>query len=150
MLKLSWMISLGITLVGFLIIEYFFSYTPDSGNGNLGFVGVTLIFPFLLLSLFITFRYFLMIIRTSTNRFSIIYSIIFGSLILFASIYFAIDYKNNILDATGEQNLSLFTLTNETSRIYFNVYTFIFLHTVCGMIGVIVGTFSQNKKAETL
>lgn len=150
MLKVSWMISLAITLLGFLIIEYFYSYTPNTGNGNLGFIGVTLIFPFLLLSLFVTFRFFLLFIRNSTNRFSPIFSIILGLLIIIASVYFTIDYKNTIFNATGEIELSIFSLTNETCRIYFNIYTFTLLHSVAGVVGLIVGVFSHNKKAETL
>lgn len=51
--------------------------------------------------------------------------------------------------ATGVNELSFFTLTNETCRIYFNIYTFTLLHSIVGVVAVIVGALSQNKKAET-
>lgn len=143
------MISLAITLVGFLLMEYFFSYTVESGNGNFGFVGIILLLPFLLLSLFITIRYFIVVASDSSRR-SVIIGILIGVIIFVGSIYFAIDNKNHIISTTGDVTFSMFTLTAEASRIYFNLYTFISLHTACGLIGAIIHLFSNKNKAETL
>mgnify|MGYP003418036587 CR=1 FL=1 len=71
MLRLSWLISIGISLFGVLLIEHFFTLTADGNEthgGNLGAVGLALIAPFILLSLFITFRYFTERSRMARDR----------------------------------------------------------------------------------
>ena len=68
MLRLSWLISIGISLFGVLLIEHFFTITADDSgraNGNLGAVGLALVLPFILLSLstfFVGFTEFLGVI----------------------------------------------------------------------------------------
>lgn len=159
MLKLSWLISLGISLIGFLVIEHFFTIQPEgvSGNGNLGAVGITLVLPFLLLSLLTTFRYFLVLSQNMKDTINKIIFIISSFILIGVFVYFSIDYKNTILASLGgpvsDPNSTIygFPLLNQyTNHIFFNFYTFALVHTVSGTIGIIIGLLKPVKIKEEL
>ena len=132
MLRLSWLISLGISLFGVMLIEHFFTIEPDAvaNSGNLGALGLALVKPVLLLSLFSTFRYFTEVTRASHD--SIMRSILigFGFALLIVVIFYAIGYKNDVY-ASLNGNTSTpgsiiygFPMLNEyTNRIFINFYT---------------------------
>ena len=159
MLKLSWLISLGISLLGFLIIENFFTIKPEgvSGNGNLGAVGMALVLPFLLLSLLTTFRYFLTVSKQASDRLVKVISFIGGFALIGVLLYFAIDYKNNVLESLGgpvsnpDSKIYGYPILNQyTNRVYYNFYTFALIHSISGLVGAIVGILNTEKKKEEL
>ena len=157
--RLSWLISLAISLMGFLLVGSMFTTNSDgtSGSGDIGFVGMIFLFPFLLLSLFITYRYVLISTRKTTNSLYKIVGIIGGLFLISFSIYFFNEYKNDVLQTlngyTTNENPSLFDLpklNENTYTIYFNFYTFLFIHSVFGFIGALIGMVKQEAKKEEL
>jgi len=154
LLRLSWLISLGISLLGFLIIGNLFTIQPDgvSGNGNLGFVGITFVVPFLLLSIFTTFRYFPTISRKTQDRLMKFLSLIGGLLLLAVLMYLSFNFKNDILETLDKtsDNPSFPKLNSYTYSIYFNFYTFALLHTIVGVIALFVGLMNPKTKKEEL
>jgi len=151
MLKLSWLISLGITLIGFLIIQQFFTIQPEgvSANGNLGLVGIVIVTPFLLLSLFTTYRFFLVRIKEGKDKVMKIITIFGGLFMIAVLFYLVIDYKNTVITSL-EPNIKIdksSQLNEFTYDIFFNFYTYALVHTVSGVIGTIVG-FIQSKKTK--
>ena len=148
MLKLSWLISLGITLIGFLIIQQFFTIQPEgvSANGNLGLVGIVIVTPFLLLSIFTTFRFFLVRFKEGKDKVMKIIAIFGGLFMIAVLFYLVIDYKNTVITSL-EPNIKIdksSQLNEFTYDIFFNFYTYALVHTVSGVIGTIVG-FIQSK-----
>ncbi|MFJ8237247.1 nucleoside-diphosphate sugar epimerase [Ureibacillus sp. NPDC094379] len=151
MLKLSWLISLGITLIGFLIIQQFFTIQPEgvSANGNLGLVGIVIVIPFLLLSLFTTYRFFLVGMKEGKDQVMKIISIFGGFFMIAILIYLVIEYKNSVITSLeSDIKIDEFPQLNQyTYDIFFNFYTYALVHTVCGVFGTIVG-FIQSKKIK--
>ncbi|MGE7666131.1 nucleoside-diphosphate sugar epimerase [Ureibacillus composti] len=151
MLKLSWLISLGITLIGFLIIQQSFTIQPEgvSANGNLGLVGIVIVTPFLLLSIFTTFRFFLVRFKEGKDKVMEIIAIFGGLFMIAVLFYLVIDYKNTVITSL-EPNIKIdksSQLNEFTYDIFFNFYTYALVHTVSGVIGTIVG-FIQSKKTK--
>lgn len=156
-LKLSWLISLGISLIGFLVIEHFFTIQPEkvSGSGNLGAVGITLILPFLLLSLLTTCRYFLVLFQNTIGQINKIITVISGFILIGIFIYFSIDYKNDVINSLNgptwdpeSEIYGLPTLNQYTNHIFFNFYTFALVHTISGTIGTIIGILKREKEKK--
>lgn len=156
LLRLSWLISLGISLLGFLIIGNFFTIQPEESvrHGSFGFIGIIFILPFLFLSMFITFRYILTLTRSATDRVMKSFSIIGGFLFVCVLVYFSLEYKNDILatldGANGESIFNLPKLNEYTYTVYFNFYTFALIHAVVGIISAMVGLFNPGTKKEEL
>ena len=158
MLRLSWLISIGISLFGVLLIEHFFTLTADgteAHGGNLGAVGLALIAPFILLSLFITFRYFTERSRMTRDRILRICLLIGGGALAAALLYYALDYKDEVYRALGgttkdkDSIIYQFPVLNEyTNKIFINFYTFALIHTVSAILGGLFGVL-KPKKAET-
>lgn len=154
MMRLSWLISIGISLFGVLLIEHFFTMKVEdipAANGNLGALGLALVAPFILLSLFITFRYFLTVSRQSKDPLMRSIYLGFGIVFTMTLIYFALDYKNDIfaeLGGTTKDPDSIvygFPWLNEyTNRVYINFYTFAFIHSLVAIIGAVYGIFSKG------
>ncbi len=158
LLKLSWMISLGISLLGFLVIENFFTIQPKgiSGSGNLGAVGIALVFPFLLLSLFTTYRYFFTLSNQAKNRLNRVITVITGFVLLGIFIYSSISYKNDIFESLGgsttnpDSTIFQYPLLNQyTNHLFFNFYTFGLVHTISGLIGGLIGWFKPKKEESS-
>lgn len=156
LLRLSWLISLGISLLGFIIIEHFFTIQPEgvSGSGNSGAIGIALVLPFLLLSLFTTYRYFSELSRNAKDKLNRIFAFVSGIILIGIFIYFANGYKNDIIESLGgpttDPNSKIygFPLLNQyTNHVFFNFYTFGLVHTISGLIGGFVG-LSKPKKEE--
>ena len=158
MLRLSWLISIGISLFGVLLIEHFFTLTVDNTEahgGNLGAVGLALVAPFILLSLFITFRYFTERSRKARDQILRICLLIGGGFLAVALLYYAIDYKDAVyatLGGTTKDNGSMiyqFPVLNEyTNKIFINFYTFALIHTVSAILGGLFGVL-KPQQAET-
>lgn len=155
MLKLSWLISIGISLFGVMIIEHFFSLSPEgvAKTGNLGAVGIALVIPFILLSLLTTFRYFAELFRNLKDKLLTIILVIAGIGLIVATAYYANDYKNEVyatLGGTTKDANSIifgFPILNEyTNRIFINFYTFAFVHTISAVAGGIFGLIKPKKE----
>ncbi len=155
LLKLSWLISLGISLFGFLMIENFFTIHPEgtSGSGNLGAVGIALVFPFLILSLFTTFRYFSNASNQAKNHLNPAITIIVGIILIGFFVYFANEYWHDVIVSLGGSTtdpgskIYQYPLLNQyTNHIFFNFYTFGLIHTVSGVIGGLVGWLKPKKE----
>lgn len=156
MLKLSWLISLGISLFGFLMIEHFFTIQPEgtSGNGNLGAVGIALVLPFLILSLFTTFRYSSTIVYQAKDPLNRIFMITSLIVLIGVFIYFAYSYQQDVIKLLGgptsnpDSKIYQYPILNQfTNHIFFNFYTFGLIHTVSGLIGSIFGWFKPKKES---
>jgi hypothetical protein len=156
MLRLSWMISVGISLFGVLLIEHFFTITADENrmdSGNLGAVGLALVLPFILLSLFITFRYFTELSRQAKDRILRNCLLIGGIALAGALLYYAIEYQKDVyssLGGTTKEKGSViygFPVLNEyTNKIFINFYTFAFIHTISAAAGGFFGIFKPQKQ----
>lgn len=157
MLRLSWLISIGISLFGVMIIQHFFTVTPDdvANAGNLGALGLALVVPFIVLSLFITYRFFVESARHARDQMMRLIYLVFGVALLVAMIYFAIDFKNDVYASLGGDTKTAgsqifgFPLLNEyTNSIFINFYTFSIIHTISGLFGAIVGIIRPSKYVE--
>lgn len=156
MLRLSWLISMGISLFGVLIIQHFFTVKPDdvANGGNLGALGLALVAPFIILSLFITFRFFTESARNAKDQLLRMIYLVFGIALLVAFIYYAIDFSNNVYASLGGDTktpgstIYRFTLLNEyTNHVFLNFYTFGIVHTVSALIGATNGMFKSAKQS---
>ena len=159
LLRLSWLISLGISLLGFLIIGHFFTIQPDEfmSNGSLGFIGIIFVLPFLLLSIFTTFRFFFTFTQATTNQLMKTLSIGGGFLLIAVLVYLTLKYKNENLSSIGEAIIepnpiffNLPMLNEYTYTIYFNFYTFALTHVIIAVIASFVGLIVPNTKKEEL
>ena len=157
MLRLSWLISLGISLFGVMIIQHFFTVKPDdvADAGNLGALGLALVAPFILLSLFITYRFFVESARNAKDHIIRMIYFIFGVALLVVLIFYAIDFKESVYASLGGDTSTPgstifgFPILNEyTNHVFLNFYTFGIIHTISGLIGTIVGMVKPNKQIQ--
>lgn len=158
MLRLSWMISVGISLFGVLLIEHFFTISAGEegmANGNLGAVGLALTLPFILLSLFTTFRYFTEVSRKSTDRILRNCLLLGGFALAAALFYYANEYQKDIYASLGgspaqkDSVIYGYPLLNEyTNKIFINFYTFSFIHTISALAGGVFGIVKPSNKTE--
>lgn len=140
-MRLSFFISLLLSLIGVMIVQHLFTTNAvESGqNTYLGFIGLIFVIPFILLSLFITYRYFSMIVNQTTEKLLKVITILASILLLIFLGFYAMEYKNQLLP-----NTSLFPpLNDKTYQVYLNFYTFTFIHTVSAFIGSVVGLFKN-------
>ena len=152
MLRLSWLISSGIAIFGVMLIQYFYQFKSETGN--LGVVGLAIVFPFVALCIFITFRYFRVVSAQYEDSLMLMIYNIAGIFFIAILIYFTIDYKNEVFaqlgGSTTNPNSSIygeFWLNAETSKIYFNFYTILIVISATAIIGSL-STFII-KKIET-
>lgn len=159
MLRKSWLISIAISLFGVMIIEYFFTFQLDDTvkHGNLGIVGLALITPFILLSLFVTFRFFMELSRGSKDSILRNILVIAGIGLIIATGYYAVQYKNDVYASLGgttydpqSQIYGLPVLNEYTNRVFINYYTFLFIHTISAVLGAIYGVVKPKKAAEEI
>ncbi|MFY0743600.1 nucleoside-diphosphate sugar epimerase [Solibacillus silvestris] len=156
MLRLSWLISMGISLFGVLIIQHFFTVKPDdvANGGNLGALGLALVAPFIILSLFITFRFFTESARNAKDQLMRMIYLVFGIALLVAFIYYANDFSNNVYASLGGDTktpgstIYRFPLLNEyTNHVFLNFYTFGIVHSVSALIGAANGILKSAKQS---
>lgn len=157
MLRLSWLISLGISLFGVMIIQHFFTVKPDevANAGNLGALGMALVAPFILLSLFTTYRFFVESSRHAKDHLMRMIYFVFGVALVVVLIYYANDYKADVFARLGGDTKTVgsqiygFPLLNEyTNSIFFNFYTFGLVHAITGLVGAILGMLRPVKPSE--
>ena len=155
MRKLSWLISLAISLIGFLFIGAMFATKPDeaTNSGNFGFVGLIFLAPFILLSLFTTYRYFLTITLESTDWIFKLFGMIGGILLIGIIIYLFNDFKIDTLIALGEPYANRYDhlwsipkLNEHTYSLYFNFYTYMLIHSAAGLLGALFALIQPKKK----
>lgn len=154
MLRKSWIISLAISLFGVMLVEYFFTLKGDETSdigGNLGAFGIALIAPFLLLSLFITFRYFTHYARTTNDKMMRTILTVFMLLFFIVVAYFAIDYRADIYTELGgshnDPNSQIYgypVLNEYTNRVFINLYTFFCSHAIAAFAGLLFGTLKPK------
>ncbi|MEK4426536.1 nucleoside-diphosphate sugar epimerase [Solibacillus sp. FSL K6-1523] len=152
MLRLSWLISMGISLFGVMLIQYFFTMKPDdvAQAGNLGALGLALAAPFILLSLFITYRFFLVTSRQARDQLMRLIYLIFGVAFLIVMVFYAIEFKNDVYASLGGNTHTKgsqiygFPMLNEyTNHVFINFYTFGIAHAVSGLAATIIGIFKK-------
>ncbi|WP_342472218.1 nucleoside-diphosphate sugar epimerase [Metasolibacillus sp. FSL H7-0170] len=157
MLRRSWLISIAISLFGVMMIEYFFTFQPEDTikHGNLGIVGIALVAPFLLLSLFITFRFSTELSRQAQDKMLRNILLIAGVGLVIATSYYAIQYTNEVYASLGgtpsDPNSKIygFPLLNEyTNRVFINYYTFLLIHTISAILGALYGIARPAKAAD--
>ncbi len=154
MLRLSWLISMGISLFGVMIIEHFFTLKADEtgASGNLGALGIALVIPFFLLSIFTTFRYFTERARHAKDTIFRTFWLMLGVGLTAFLFYYAVQFKDEIYiqlgGSTAEPSSVIYgyPLLNEyTNKIFINFYTFGFVHALAGILG---GLFEIMKPAR--
>ncbi|MGE7021411.1 nucleoside-diphosphate sugar epimerase [Solibacillus cecembensis] len=152
MLRLSWLISMGISLFGVMLIQHFFTMKPDdvAQAGNLGALGLALAVPFILLSLFTTYRFFLVTSRQARDQLMRLIYLIFGVALLMVLIFYAIEFKNDVYASLGgnthtkDSQIYGFPALNEyTNHVFLNFYTFGIIHVVSGLAATIIGIFKK-------
>ena len=157
MLRLSWLISMGISLFGVMLIQYFFTTKPEdvAEAGNLGALGLALAAPFILLSLFITYRFFVESSRTARDHLMRAIYLIFGVALLITFIFFANEFKNDVYASLGgntktpgSQVFGFPVLNEYTNHVFINFYTFGIFHTASALIGTLVGIVKPAKQVQ--
>jgi len=147
---------MGISLFGVLIIQHFFTVKPDdvANGGNLGALGLALVAPFIILSLFITFRFFTESARNAKDQLMRMIYLVFGIALLVAFIYYANDFSNNVYASLGGDTktpgstIYRFPLLNEyTNHVFLNFYTFGIVHSVSALIGAANGILKSAKQS---
>lgn len=140
-MRLSFFISIFLSLIGVMIVQsLFMSNAVDGNNTYLGFFGLVFVVPFILLSLFITYRYFSTIVKQTKEKFIKGITILASLLLLVFLGFYSLEYKNQHLP-----NSALFPpLTDKTFQVYLNFYTFAFIHTVSAFIGGVVALFKKK------
>ena len=158
MLRLSWLISMGISFFGVMIIQHFFTVKPDevANAGNLGALGIALVAPFILLSLFTTYRFFLESSRHAKDQIMRMIYLVFGVALVVVFIYYANDYKADVFASLGGDTKTVgsqiygFPLLNEyTNSVFINFYTFGIVHTGIGILGAILGIVRPAKPTKS-
>lgn len=154
--KLSWYISLGITLAGFMIINYFFTLDKGEkiGNINPAFIPIVILIPFLFLSVFITFSVGASYFNKATTK-KVITAIALMLLIFFLAGSSEYTYVKDQLELLGGNwndkksviyGLSAFN--SYTNDWYFNESVFLILHTVAFALGSIGKKNEENSGEE--
>lgn len=153
MIRLSWLISCGIAIFGVMIVQYFFLMKSDTGN--LGIVGIALVLPFILLCLFITYKYFSYLSTIKIDKITRIIYLGFGILFVGVLFYFTMDYKKTVLAELGGTRhdigsaiYGLSWLNEKTSVIYFNFYTILIAISTTALIGYVIGLIQGPKEKE--
>lgn len=153
MLRLSWLISMGISLFGVMLIQNFFTMKPDdvAQAGNLGALGIALAAPFILLSLFITYRFFLVTSSQTRDQLMRFIYLIFGVALLVVLTFYANEFKNDVYTSLGGNTYTKgsqiygFPVLNEyTNHVFLNFYTFGIVHVVSGLVATIIGIFRKT------
>lgn len=157
MLRLSWLISMGISLFSIMIIQHFFTIKPDdvAKAGNLGAIGLALAAPFILLSLFSTYRFFLVSSQQARDKLMRFIYLIFGFALLAVLIFYALEFKNDVYASLGGNTLTNgsqiygFPVLNEyTNHVFINFYTFGIVHVIIALIASIMGIFKKTQEKE--
>ncbi len=154
LIRLSWFISCGIAIFGIMLVQYFFQMKSDTGN--LGIVGIALVVPFVLLCLFITYKYFAYLATIKLDTITRIIYIGFGILFVGVLFYFAIDYRDTVYAELGgtihDKESSIFGmswLNEKTSVIYFNFYTILIVISTTAFIGYVISLIRGQKEKES-
>lgn len=145
-MRLSFFISLCISLFGVLIVQNLFSSSgkPDQ-NIYLGYIGIIFVAPFIILSLFITYRYFYTLVKNASDK-SLRYTFVVASFLLLISLaYFSLKYKGKIV-----KNTDVFfpPLNEKTYQVYLNFYTFALVHTISAFFGSLFGMIKCKGQEE--
>ena len=153
LIRLSWLISCGIAIFGVMLVQYFFQMKSDTGS--LGIVGIALVVPFVLLCIFITYKYFSYLATIKIDTITRIIYIGFGILFVGVLFYFATDYKDTVYaDLGGTIHVKesaiygMRWLNEKTSVIYFNFYTILIAISTTAFIGYVSRLMRGQKEEE--
>lgn len=143
MRNLAWYISLAITFFGFIIIEFYFTLDPSKSaqHGNGALIPITILIPFLLLSLFITWtvgrKYFA--IKPIKRPWLFIFCIALILLIAITGEYQLIQKSIDELHGNWYQPNSVIfnkgAFNYYTNGWYFNENTFLLIHLLAFIFG---------------
>ena len=152
-MRISWLISCGIAIFGVMLVQYFFQIKSETGS--LGIVGIALVIPFVLLCLFITFKYFSYLATIKTDTIMRVIHISFGILLVGVLFYFATDYKDTVFAGLGgtihDKDSAIYGmswLNEKTSVIYFNFYTILITISTTAVIGYVSSLIRGKKEKE--
>ncbi|WP_146551652.1 hypothetical protein [Rummeliibacillus sp. SL167] len=150
MRNLAWYISLAITFFGFMMIEFYFTQEPSKSapHGNDAFIPITILIPFLVLSLLITWtvgrKYFA--IRPLKRAWVFLLITIF---ILFVGItgeYQLIERSLHALHGNWNDSDSVIygkgAFNFYTNSWYFNENSFLLIH----LMAFLLGFFARNTE----
>lgn len=154
--NLSWYISLGITFAGFMIINYFFTLDKGEklGNINPAFIPMVILIPFLLLSLFITFRVGASFFSKATmgKILSAIGLMLFILFLAGSSEYTYIQDQLDMLkgDWNNQQSIiyGLSPFNGYTNDWYFNESVFLIIHTAAFALGSLLKVNEEDTEME--
>ncbi|MEJ9281522.1 hypothetical protein [Ureibacillus thermosphaericus] len=133
-IRLSWLISIAISFFGFVLVSQLYEVQPKGATGNLGFIGIIFLFPFIILSLITTFRYFLTV-TGSAKRIEKFIGIAGGILLLGLFVYFS---------STQSIEGDFSEFNNSKNLVFFNIYTFGLIHTISGILGALYGVMKPK------
>lgn len=133
-IRLSWLISIAISFFGFVLVSQLYEVQPKGATGNLGFIGIIFLFPFIILSLITTFRYFLTV-TGSAKRIEKFIGIAGGILLLGLFVYFS-----SVQSIEGDFS----EFNNSKNLVFFNIYTFGLIHTISGILGAFYGVMKPK------
>ncbi|MFL0363997.1 hypothetical protein ACH0BF_13360 [Pseudobacillus sp. 179-B 2D1 NHS] len=150
-----WLMSLFLSFLGFYNIEHLFTIKPDetSGNGNLGMLVILAFSPIFAMSCFLTYKLVRGSVRGWKMRALILVLSTASCLLL---ILLVISYKNELVVELGgppdhpQSKIYRFGWINQyTNSIYFNAYTFFFIHLLAVMVGLL-STIKRDNPNESV
>ncbi|GEK34993.1 hypothetical protein [Kurthia sibirica] len=156
MKKLSWYISLGITFIGFLVINHYFTLQSDEplGNINPAFIPLVILVPFVAVSLFITFavgsEYF-----THASKSKIMIAFFLAILIFILAggteyqyIQSQIEEFNGTWADPGSLIYNMTPFNSYTNGWYLNESVFLIIHTIAFLLGIFKKTVVETPEKE--
>lgn len=150
--NLSWYISLGISFLGFMIINYYFTLDPNEKVGNLNpaFFLIVLLIPFLCVSIFITWSVGVSFFKTATKGklASSILIIVIIFILAGGTEYQYVTSQIEVFDGTWNDPNSIIyersAFNSYTNDWYFNESVFLMIHA----IAFALGSLFRNKVAD--
>lgn len=141
--NLSWYISLGVSFLGFMVINYYFTLDPTEKVGNLNpaFFLIVLLVPFLCVSLFITWSVGVSFFETATKGKLALALLIMVVIFILAggTEYQYVTSQIEVFGGTWNDPKSIIygrsPFNSYTNDWYFNESVFLIIHTIAFSLG---------------